>query len=116
MASVIDPVLAKSLIQEFQQQNAAPSGPGLKTPDGPYLNGFFIDRQSLDAILSNPAVVGISLYLAKNPGFVGSPDNIFTLVFAGAEPNNAPNPATPYVNNGDIYNQIPPCPPWCGTL
>ncbi len=116
MASKIDLALAKSLIKEFQLQNASANGPALKTPDGPFLNGFFIDRESLDAILSNPKVVGLSVNFAKHPDFVGAKDNVFTLILAGAEPNTAPDSATPYVNNGDIYSDTPWCPPFCINL
>jgi hypothetical protein len=116
MASIIDPTVAKSLIKEFQQQNASSNGPAIKTSDGQYLNGFFIDRESLDAILSNKNFVGLSVYLAKHPDFLGNPENIFTLIFAGAEPNNEPGAKTAYVNNGDVYDQLPPCPPYCGSL
>ena len=117
MASIIDPQLATSLIQEYQTQNSTAAGPAIMTPDGKYLNGFFIDRQSLEAILtSNPQIVGISLNLAKHPDFIGSKENIFTIVFAGAEPNNAQNPVTPYISSGDIYDFVQPCPPYCSNL
>ena len=116
MASIIDPTLAKSLIKEFQQQNAAAGGPALLTPDGQFLNGFFIDRQSLEAILSNPNVVGVSVNLAKHPDFAGKPDHVFTIAIVGAEPNTAPNATTPYVRSGDLYDLMPPCPPFCTSL
>ena len=116
MASVIDPALAKSLIKEFQNQNTSAGGPALKTNDGPFINGYFVDRQSLEAVLTNPNVVGISLSFAKHPDAVGSKDNIFTLVFAGAEPNNQPGATAPYMNTGDIYEQMLPCPPYCCDL
>jgi hypothetical protein len=116
MASIIDLALAKSLIKEFQNQNASENGPGLLTPNQQNLNGFFIDRQSLDAILGNPQFVGVSIYLAKHPDFVGAADNIFTLVFAGAEPNTAPGATTPYISTGDIYEMVSPCPPYCSDL
>jgi len=116
MASIIDPTLAKSLIKEFQQQNASVNGPAIKTPDGHYLNGFFIDRESLEIILKNSNVVGISVSFAKHPDFQGAKDNIFTIALTGAEPNNDPNLDTPYVSNGDIFDFMPPCPPYCTTL
>jgi hypothetical protein len=120
MASIIDPQLATSLIQEYQAQNSTAAGPAMMTPDGKFLNGFFIDRQSLEAILNNPNFVGISLYLAKDPNNVGSKENIFTIVFAGAEPNpnwvQGSTTATPYLNTGDPYDNLFPCPPYCGSL
>jgi hypothetical protein len=116
MASKIDLALAKSLIKEFQQQNSAEGGPALKTPDGSLINGFFIDRQSLDTILSDPKIVGISLNHAKHPDFTGKPGNIFTLVFAGAVPNTEPDATTPYRSSGDIFDFMQPCPPVCSTL
>ena len=116
MASKIDLALAKSLIKEFQQKNSADGGPALKTPDGSLIDGFFIDRQSLDSILSDPKIVGISLHYAKHPDFAGKPGNIFTLVFAGAVPNTEPGATTPFVSSGDIFDQMQPCPPNCNNL
>ena len=63
MASKIDPGQAKSLIQEFRTQNKASTDP-LKTPDGQNLNGFFLDRESLDSILKDPKVAGIHVNFA----------------------------------------------------
>ena len=113
MATIIDPVLAKSLIQEYQQQNASDDGPGLLTPADQLLNGFFIDRESLEALLTNPNVVGVSINFAKHPDFVGQPGKYFTLLYSGAELNTDPDAKTPYVNTGDICGGPPPCPPWC---
>jgi hypothetical protein len=115
MASTIDPESAKSLITEYQQQNSAPGGPAIKTHEGHHLNGFFLDRQSLESILSNPKAVGVSLHLAKHPDSKGSPDNHFTMLYAGAEPSTAPNAIAPHVNAGVIYSG-PPCPPLCTTI
>ncbi|SRR5258708_40203051 len=115
MASTIDPESAKSLIQEYQQQNASSGGSGLLTPDKIHLNGFFLDRQSLESILSNPKAVGVSLHLAKHPDFKGSPDNHFTMLYAGAEPSTASNVIAPHVNAGAIYSG-PPCPPLCSII
>jgi hypothetical protein len=116
MATKIDLAKAKSLIQEYQQQNAAPGGPGIKTPEGHFLNGFFLDRQSLESILSNPKAVGVSLHLAKHESSVGSPENHFNLLFAGAEPNTEGGMPAPHVNTGDIFGDTPICPPWCSIL
>jgi hypothetical protein len=112
MANIITPEKAKSLIQEYRAQNAATGGPGLVTPDKKHHNGFFIDRASLEDILSNPKVAGVSLSFAKHPNHVGSPDNVFTVVYTGAEP--APTgSATPYVSSGKMMVDPPPCPPTC---
>jgi hypothetical protein len=117
MATIIDLATAKSLIQEYQLQNASAGGPGLITPAKQFLNGYFVDRQSLEALLSNPNVIGISFDLAKDPAFVALPENVFTLVYAGAQINPDPSPqATPYINTGDIYSGTPPCPTFCITL
>jgi hypothetical protein len=118
MASIIDPVLAKSLIKEYQQQNAAAGGPGLLTPTKQPINGYFIDRQSLETLLSNPNVAGISLHFAKHPDFAGKQDNVFTLAFAGAEPNTntAAGTTSSYVCTGPIFDNILPCPPNCTDL
>ena len=117
MATIISLAQAQSLTQEYQKQNASATGPGLITPTGKFLNGYFVDRQSLETLLSNPDVVGVSFELAKDPAFVGMPENVFTLVYAGARINTDPSPqATPYVNTGDIYSGTPPCPSFCITL
>ena len=116
MATIIDRTLAKSLIKEYQTQNAAPGGPAIKTTDGHFLNGYFLDRKSLETILSNPNAAGVSLHLAKHPAAAGSAENQFTVLYAGAEANTAPGAVAPYVNNGDIYGDTPPCPPYCPSL
>jgi len=116
MGSIIDPGSAQSLIQEYQQQNSAPGGPAIITPDSSFLNGYFLDRGSLEAILSNPNAVGVSVYLAKHPDFVGAGTHQFTLMYVAAEPNTAPGALTPYVSTGDVYGDPPPCPPHCGSI
>lgn len=118
MASPIDPNLALQLINEYREQNAADDGPGLKTEDNLFLNGYFIDRESLEAILSHPDATGVSINLAKHPDFVGSPEKVFTLVFAGAKPRHEHGDGhdhrAPLVQVGDPYcGPPPPCPPWC---
>ena len=116
MSSVIDKTLAKSLINGYQTQNSAPGGPNLKTPDEKFLNGFFISRRSLDAILSDKANVGVSVHIAKHPDFAGSAENIFTLILTGAEPNpdyNEVNGAAPYLGKYEVWDQLMPCPPYC---
>ncbi|HZY37308.1 MAG TPA: hypothetical protein VFE53_11700 [Mucilaginibacter sp.] len=115
MASTIDPQSAKSLIAEYQQQNAADGGPALKTPDGSFLNGFFIDRESLEQMLENPKAVGVSIHLAKHPDFKGSKENHVTLVYTAAEPNPEPGGA-PYVSSGTMRGDPPPCPPYCAVV
>jgi len=129
MSSIIDPALAKSLIQEFRTQNTGPGGPALKTKEKLFLQGYFIDRESLEAVLSNPNYDGISIYLAKNPDCVGDKDNVFTIVFTGAELNPkfnneslkeggaATNLGVPrYLTSGDIYEYTQSCPPACSQL
>ena len=106
MESSNDP---KSLIAEYQQQNAADGGPGLKTPDGSFLNGFYIDRKSIQDILdSNPDISGISIQLAKDPSATGNPDNIFTIFYTGAIGSTPP-----FTSSGGPYGPPPPCPPYC---
>lgn len=119
MSSVIDKTLAKSLISNYQTQNSGTGGPALVTPDGQFLNGFFISRRCLDAILSDNNCVGVSVHFAKHPDHIGSTDNIFTLVLTGAEPNpDYPevNGATPYVGRYETWDQLTPCPPFCTDL
>jgi len=119
MSSVIDKTLAKSLIASYQTQNSGTGGPALKTPDGQFLNGFFLTRRVLDAILSDKNYVGVSVHLAKHPDFPGSPDNIFTLVLTGAEINpDYPevNGAAPYVGRYENWDLVLPCPPMCTEL
>jgi hypothetical protein len=112
MVTTIDPELAASLINEYRQQNAVTGDTGLLTPDLQSLNGYFIDRESLESLLDNPNVVGINLMLAKDPDFVGHPRKVFTVLFAGAEKNRRDGSA-PYVNTGNICGPPPPCPPMC---
>jgi len=116
MALPIDPTLAKSLIKEFRDQNVLASGPGLTTPDGSPINGYFVDRKSLEGILADPDVVGVSVEYAKHPDFVGQQVNIFTLIMVGAVPNTDPNATTEYKSNGMFVDQMPPCPPYCCDL
>jgi hypothetical protein len=113
MANIIDPESAKALVHEYRQQNAASNGPNLRTPENKHLNGFFIDRASLLAILSNPDADGVSICFAKDPDFIGSRENVFTLVYTGAKENTSSNEGAPYESCGDIYCGTPPCPPYC---
>jgi hypothetical protein len=116
MASKIDPTLAKSLIKEFRNQNEAAAEHALKTPEGQHLHGYFINRESLESILSDPKVVGISLHHAKHPDFVGKKENVFTTVMVGAVANTSQDATTPYVSSGDYYDKLPNCPPTCTSL
>jgi hypothetical protein len=106
MESSFDP---KSLIAEYQQQNAAEKGPGLKTPEGAFLNGFYIDRASIEAIFASDSnISGLSIQLAKDPSASGKPDNIFTIFYTGAIGSTPP-----FTSSGDPVGPPPPCPPWC---
>jgi hypothetical protein len=119
MASIIDKALAQSLIDTYRAQNSSAGGPGLLTPDNQFLNGFFIDRNSLDSILSNPDFAGVSIHFAKHPDFPTGNQNIFTIIFAGAVPNAAyvkGNGMPPYLNNDHVWDQVEPCPPVCANL
>jgi hypothetical protein len=126
MATIIDPEKAKSLIREYRTQNAATGGPALVTPDKKFHNGFFIDRQTIEDILSNADAVGIGFEFAKHPDFTGAKENVFTIVFSGAataaatpvaEPEVAAPAAAPqasaattapYVSTGAVYSEPPP--------
>ena len=112
MAKKIDPAKAKSLVQEFRDQNKAAGEHAWKTPDGQHLNGFFIDRECLEGILKNEKVAGIHVYFAKHPDFVGKPDKVHTITVSGSAPA-APGAATPFVTVGDTMDSVPPCPPMC---
>jgi hypothetical protein len=113
MASKIDPGKAQSLIQEYRNQNKAAGDNSWKTPDGQHLNGFFIDRESLESLLADKKNAGIHVHFAKHPDFSGKPDNVNTVVYSGSAPNTQPGASTPYVSNGITYSAEFPCPPWC---
>jgi hypothetical protein len=115
MSTIIDLEKAKSLIKEYRKQNSAAGGPALVTPDKKPHHGFFIDRKSIEHILSNPKVVGVAVEFAKHPDFVGEKENVFTVVYSGAEHAEAGAPA-PYVSTGTCYTNPPPCPPFCTNL
>ena len=102
MAKIIDPGQAQSLIQEFRTKNQSSGEHAWKTPDGQHLNGFHIDRASLESILSDKENKGINIHFAKNPDFAGKPDNVNTLIYSGTKPE------TP------MFASAMPCPPWCG--
>ncbi|MGZ3755454.1 MAG: hypothetical protein ACXVAY_01100 [Mucilaginibacter sp.] len=117
--------VAQQLIQGFQQQNgqsgtSASSPSQIVTETGIPLKGFFIDRNSLDSILADAAYVGLSVYIAKHPDHQHSNDMVYTIVFAGAKPNPAwiagSSTTTEYLNDGDIYEYVDPCPTACGDL
>lgn len=119
MSSIIDRTLAKTLISGFQTQNAATGGPGLITPDGIPLNGYFVDRACLESILSNPDIVGVSVYIAKHPDYTDPSEKIFTLILSGAEPNpdyTETNGRAPYISKSGDWDQLVPCPPHCTEL
>jgi hypothetical protein len=119
MALTIEKKLAKKLIASYRELNTEPCGVGLKTPDGQFLNGFFIDRDSLDIILANPDVVGVSVHLAKHPSFPTGNERVLTIVFGGAEPNpdyKEGGNAAKYLNKLDVWDQVEPCPPVCSTI
>lgn len=116
MAIIIDLHLAKTLVKEFQHKNSSPAGPAIITPDNRFLKGFFLDRESLELLLSNPEVKGINVQLAQHPDFIASAQNQFTLVYCAAQENVDDIGNEPYINNGDIYCGPPPCPPFCTRL
>jgi hypothetical protein len=114
MATVIDPTTANSLILGYQSQNSSYGNSGNLTNAGKSLNGFFIDRECIEAIFNNnPGATGISVLLAKHPDFAKATTNQYTILVVGSQPNPAQNPATPLVATGDIYGPVPPCPPNC---
>jgi len=119
MASIIDKTLAKMLIASYREQNSEVDGTRLLTPDGKFLNGFFIDRHSLDSILSNADVVGISLNFARHPEFAEDTERVFTLVFSGAEHNpdyKKGSGIPPYIIKDHVWDQVEPCPPVCANI
>jgi hypothetical protein len=115
MASIIDRGQAQSLIHEFRNQNKASAEHAWKTPDGQHLHGFFINRECLEHLLNDKENTGIHVYLAKHPDFTGKPDKVHTLAVVGAKPSAA-GAATPLVNDGDVFEMLPPCPPICGSM
>lgn len=120
MSSIIDPTTAKDLIKEYQAKNSTAGGPALITPNGEFLQGYFLDRSSIENVFSDPDITGLSLYLAVAPGYSGSGGNIFTVVFVGAVPNPdwVEGSATEktYLSKGDIYDFNEFCPPRCTDL
>ena len=112
----IDPTLAKSLIQESRIQNSSDAGPGLTTPDGSFISGYFIDRATLETILSDPTIEGVSVEYAKHPDFTGQPGNVFTIIVVGAVTNTDPGATTPYKSSGEYFDKTPICPPNCCNL
>ncbi|HVS93315.1 MAG TPA: hypothetical protein VHE59_14855 [Mucilaginibacter sp.] len=117
MATIIDRAQAQSLIRQFQAENSATGGPNLLTPDGNFLNGFFVDADSLNAIMATDAdIAGIHVYFAKHPSYDGQPGRYYTIMIAGSEKNTAQGATTPYVSSGDVFDSSPPCPPMCTNL
>lgn len=119
MASIIDQELAKELIAAYREQNASADGTRLLTNQGHFLNGFFIDRASLDSILANPDVAGISIHLARHPEFPKGDKRIFTIIFGGATPNPdyiEGGKAARYLNAQHVWDQVEPCPPVCANI
>ncbi|MGN6640049.1 MAG: hypothetical protein ACTHJ8_14160 [Mucilaginibacter sp.] len=112
MASKIDPGQAQSLIQEYRNQNKEAGEHALKTPEGQHLNGFFLNRESLENILKDPKVDGIHVHLAKHPDFAGKPDKVCTMVYSGSVATQTGS-VKPYESTGDTYSSPPPCPPYC---
>jgi hypothetical protein len=113
MASKIDPELAKSLIKEFRDQNQASGENAWKTPDGHYLNGFYLERGKLEEILKDEKVAGIHVYFAKHKDFVGKPDKVHSALLTGAIPNPDPKATKPFIQSNDVVDDNPPCPPVC---
>lgn len=112
MASKIDPRQAQSLIQEYRNQNKEAGEYALITPEGHHLNGFFLDRESLENILKNSKVAGIHVHLAKHPDIAGKPGKVCTMVYSGSVATQSGS-AKPYESTGDTYCDPVPCPPWC---
>ena len=101
MATIIDPGQAQSLIQEFRTKNQSSGEHAWKTPEGKHLNGFFIDRASLESILNDKENEGVNVHFAKNPDFAGQADNVNTVIYSGTKPDAVK------------YASETPCPPWC---
>jgi hypothetical protein len=115
MAQQLDPEKSKSLIQEFRNQNKAAGDHAWKTPEGHHLNGFFIDRESLESLLKDEKVAGIHVSFAKHPDFEGKPDNVHTIAVSGSIPNTQPGAATPFTSTAQCLCNYPPCPPLCSS-
>jgi hypothetical protein len=116
MASQIDKEQAKSLMQEFRTQNQSKGEHALLTPDGQHIHGYFLDRESLENILSDKNNAGIHVYFAKHPDFAGEPDNVNTLLYTGSEPNPDPKVKAQYLSKGPVFVSSPPCPPVCSII
>jgi hypothetical protein len=117
MATIIDRGQAQSLIQQFRKDNSSAGGPALLTPEGKFLNGFFIDADGIKKLLNDtPNLAGIHVYFAKHPSYDGKPDRVYTTMFVASVNNTTPGAATPYTSSGDILDMVPPCPPYCNDL
>ena len=116
MASIINRGLAQSLIQEFRTQNRTLGDNAWKTPDGQQVNGYFIDRESLESILKDEKIAGIHVYFAKHANFKDDSSNVQSLIVTGSQLNTNPGATTPYIAAGDIFDAYPPCPPFCTDL
>ena len=108
MIPVINAELAKQLITEYKQQNAADGGPALRTVDSQHLDGFFIDKETLLAILDVADCDGVHIMLAKDPKFIGSKENIFNMLMLGSVAGN-----TSGNNAANVYGPTPTCPVIC---
>jgi len=85
----------------------------IKAPNGQQLNGFFLDRAEIEALLSTDAT-GIQLHLAKKPG---AAEQEVTLVLSAVKPAiSASAISTDAVTQGDVYGDPPPCPTVCNPL
>ena len=111
MLPKIESELAKKIIKEYSEQNAASPESALKTKDGENLNGFFIDKETLEFIISNPDCEGIHIMLAKHPDFIGSNKHIFNILITSAKTNSSTSNAI--AANTDIFGPGPTCPTIC---
>lgn len=111
MLPKIESELAKKIIKEYNDQNAAVPESALKTKDDENLKGFFIDKETLETILNNADCEGIHVMLAKHPDFIGSEKHIFNILITGANTNSSTS--NTIAANTDIFGPGPTCPTVC---
>jgi hypothetical protein len=119
--------MARVLITDYQHSNGRGLFP-MRNPARDRLNGYYIDREPLDAILSNKSFTGVNVYFARDSAAhaQGTSGRIYTLVYMGATKNKTgiqtQGETTDYLNQnsrvagGGAYDFVKPCPDACGNF
>jgi hypothetical protein len=110
-SQIVERQKAINAIKDFQAINFGSNV--ILAPAGP-LKGFYVDADSLKAVLSDPTFTGISFWIGKHLDHPGTTDKVLSIYFTGAKPNPAAPPQ--FDNPGDVYEYVNPCPTACGNL